>query len=258
MSEQARTARIVVPLPLDGDGPRFAPDSLKAMGVNCVELCPAPTPLSEKGREELQARLHEAHLTAAFVTSNPEGWALDTLRQTFELGDALEVEGVVTNAPPRDIDEQQAVGWLEKAVAIAKANGIPLLIENRPGTWADSSRSCLRYIDRADPAWLGAAFDPAGFVALREHPFLLAFMSGHLKARSRLIRARDAVFGDGRLVRINAGNAEIAELVSAALARGFDGFFGVGGSAAELEDVQLELGDFRELLDALGLEGFVS
>jgi hypothetical protein len=102
------------------------------------------------------------------------------------------------------------------------------------------------------------AFNPAGFVALRQHPFLTSFMSGHLKSRMQLLRIQDAAFEDGRSLRVNEGNAEIAELVSAALARSYSGFFGLGNSHSDSAAIQQALEDFQRLLADLGLESSVS
>jgi sugar phosphate isomerase/epimerase len=215
----------------------------------------------------LRVRLSQAGLTTVFLSSGDEageGWSLGALREAFELARFFGAEGVITTAPPRDRDansdiEQPAVaGWLAGAVALAEANGLALLIENRPGTWAGVSRDFKQFIGQTSSPWLRVAFNPAGFVALREHPFLTAFMSGHLKSRMQLLRIQDAAFEDGRSLRVNEGNAEIAELVSAALARSYSGFFGVGNSHSDSAGIQQALEDFQRLLADLGLERIVS
>jgi hypothetical protein len=86
---------------------------------------------------------------------------------------------------------------------------------------------------------------------LREHPFLSAFMPGHLKSHLRLLRVADAAFGDRTPVRLGQGNAEVAELVSALLARGFDGLFAV--AAADLAATVQALSDFTRLVAEVGL-----
>jgi sugar phosphate isomerase/epimerase len=211
-------------------------------------------------QQALRESLCDAGLPVAFITATDEageGWTIDSLRETYALAGVFEPECVVTAAPPRASDgglnERQAADWLLAATALAEANGVPLLVENRPGSWADTGRAFGQFIDQVASPWLGAAFNPAGFVALREHPFLSAFMPGHLKQRLQLLRIRDARLEDGGVVRANDGNAEVAELVSAAMARGFGGFFAVDTPGAEPEEVRQALADLKQLLAMLGL-----
>jgi sugar phosphate isomerase/epimerase len=246
---------------LVGDRPRVAPASLKSWGCDAVELlrwqiAPLPGPAQEALRESLC----EAAVVTAFINATDEageGWKLESLRESYVLAGAFGAECVVTVAPPRALDggvnERQAAEWLNAATAMAEASGLPLLVENRPGTWADTGQAYNKLIGRVDSPWLGVAFNPAGFAALREHPFLTAFMPGHLKSRMHMLRIRDARFEDGGVVPVNYGNAEIAELVSAALARGFGGFFAVGAPGAEPEAARQALADFKQMLALLGL-----
>jgi sugar phosphate isomerase/epimerase len=258
VSRPAFASRLVAPLPLEEGQLRFEPEQLKAEGCDRVELHGGKVAaLWAPDRRALQHRLSEAGLTAAFITSEGEGWTLDALQEAFALCGAFEAEGVVVNAPPSRVDQPAAAAWLDAAVALAEANALPLLIENRPGTWAGTSREFNRFIGQTDSPWLQVAFDPAGFAALREHPFLTAFMSGRLKSRLQLLRIRDAAFEDGRSVRVNEGNAEVAELVSAALARSYPGFFSVGHSHGTFEEIRVALEDFGRLLAELGLENSV-
>jgi sugar phosphate isomerase/epimerase len=262
LSKPAFTASITAPLPLVGDQPRFAPASLKTWGCDGAELRRHQVaPLSGPHRKALRQDLNEAGLATAFITSSDEageGWSLEALREALALAAFFGAECVVTGAPPRGsnstIGEREAAEWLEAATALAEAGAIPLLVENRPGTWADTGRGFNQFMGQAVSPWLRTAFDPAGFVALREHPFLTAFMPGHLKSRLHVLRIRDARFADGCIVPVNHGNAEIAELVSAALARSFGGFFAVGTPDAGPDEVRQALADFKQLLVALGLE----
>jgi sugar phosphate isomerase/epimerase len=220
------------------------------------QALPVPGPDQQALRESLCG----AGLPVALITSTVEGgdgWTLESLRKAYALARVFEPECIVTAAPPRDSDaglnERQAADWLLAATALAEANGVPLLVENRPGSWADTGRAFEQFIDQVASPWLGAAFNPAGFVGLREHPFLTAFMPGHLKRRLHLLRIRDARFEDGGMVRLNQGNAEIAELVSATMARGIGGFFALAAPGAEPEELRQSLADLKQLLAMLGL-----
>ncbi len=264
MSSRGHTPQIVAALPVDAGQPRFAPETLSAWGFQGVELYRwQVAPLPGPARLALREGLNPAALPVLIISSADEvgaGWSLDALKDTFELARFFGAEGVATTAPPRDMGlgsvggSQAAASWLKSAVVLAERNGLPLLIENRPGTWAAASSDFRKLIGQVDSPWLRVAFNPAGFAALREHPFLTAFMPGHLKSLMQLLRIHDAAFEDGRDIRLNNGNAEIAELVSAALARSYSGFFGIGTSQARLEDLRLALEDFKRLLADLGLE----
>jgi sugar phosphate isomerase/epimerase len=268
VSRRAHTPQIVAALPLDRDQLRFALESLTAWGCQAVELYRwQVAPLPGPARLTLRAGLNQAGLPVAIISSadeGGEGWSLDALQEAFELAHFFGAEGVVTTTPPRGLGvssldgSQAATGWLKSAVELAEGNGLPLLVENRPGTWAAASLDFRHFIGQIDSPRLRVAFNPAGFVALREHPFLRAFMSGHLKSQMQLLRIRDAAFEDGRNVHVNDGNAEIAELVSAALARSYSGFFGVGNSQSGSADIQQALEDFRRLLAELGLESIIT
>jgi sugar phosphate isomerase/epimerase len=264
LSNPTLAPRITAPLPLAGDQPRYAPVSLKAWGCDGVELLRQDTALlSGPARDALRQTVGEARLAVALINSTDragDGWSLEALREAYALAGFFKAECVVTGAPPHGsasgLNEREAAEWLDAAAALAEASAIPLLVENRPDTWADTGRGFSQFISQAVSPWLRAAFNPAGFVALREHPFLTAFMPGSLKSQLHLLRIRDARFEDGAIVPVNDGNAEIAELVSAALARSFDGFFAVGAPEDGPQDVRQALTDFKQLLVALGLESF--
>jgi len=258
LSRPAFTPSITAPLPLAGGQPRIEPASLSAWGCAGVELRrDQAAALTGAARQALRQNLAEAGLGTAFISNLGEAEGaptLQTLSEALELAAFFGAEYVVTGAPTRTSSESQAAEWLQAAAGLAEVAGIRLLVENRPGTWADTGAGFDKFMSRSASPWLQIAFDPAGFVALREHPFLTAFMPGHLKSRLQVLRVRDARFEDSHVVPVNDGNAEIAELVSAALARGFGGFFAVGTAEAGPDDVRRALTEFNELLAALGLD----
>jgi sugar phosphate isomerase/epimerase len=244
--------------------PIIAPETLKAWGCEGVELDGIKVAsMSDSARQALRGNLRDVGLVTTIVTSTGdarEGWTLDTLLKAYALACSLDAKCVVTTAPPRTSpsgpEELQMVEWLGAASSLAEARAIPLLIENRPATWADTGQAFDRFIGQAVSPWVGVAFNPVQFVILREHPFLTSFMPSHMKSRIHLIRIQDAVFADGHTVPVNEGNAEVAELVSAVLARGFDGLFIVGAPEAGPQEVGQALADFRHLLARLDSESF--
>jgi sugar phosphate isomerase/epimerase len=209
----------------------------------------------------LRDELQRSGLEVAVISSAAEDgdeWQQEALAPAFDLAGFFRARGVLTYAPPAGggsgLDAGRLAGWLETASALAARQQITLLLCNRPRTWADTGKRFNQLLARIEAPWVEAAFDPVGFVALREHPFLVSFMPGHLKSRLRWLRICDATFETGAEVALNEGNAEIKELVSAVLARGFDGFFSVhphqqdAGPAA----IHAALAEFWRLLDSLG------
>jgi sugar phosphate isomerase/epimerase len=134
----------------------------------------------------------------------------------------------------------------------AQAHGLTLLVENRPGTYACSGARLGDLLEGVNSPALGALFNPAAFVARREHPFLTAFMVTPAKSYTRCVRVRDARFEDGQPVLPNQGNGELRELVSALAARSFDGFYsldpGIAGGAASFG---VALGAFETIVETL-------
>jgi sugar phosphate isomerase/epimerase len=233
---------------LAGGAPAFELEALRRWGITAVELAQADLAgLSAGERARLQAVWQAAGLALAAVrASGPE-----TVAEALTLAGEWGAGHVVAHAPPRET-ALDADAWLGQAAAQAEAQAVPLLIENHPGTWADTGQSLAALLQSAPAAWVGAAFDPAGLAARREHPFLTAWMPGALKTRIRLLRLADAAFAAGQPTRLNAGNAEIKELVSAMLARGFDGDFALAPLGPGAAAMATAAADAQALLAELG------
>ena len=134
--------------------------------------------------------------------------------------------------------------------ARAEATGQILLVENHPQS-SVSTGAALGGLAAA--AKVGACFDPAGFVALRRHPFLTEFLPGSLKQRIACLRLRDALFEDGSEALPDRGNAELRELVSALEVRGYQGLYALSPFGAGLyeEALAAACGSVRGMLDEL-------
>jgi sugar phosphate isomerase/epimerase len=246
--------RLCLDLPLAHGEPVYPLAGCAAWGCAAVDLEQRDLDaLGEAGCRRLRAALRQAGLTVAAIRSRPAG----ELAEAFQLVGALGAEYVVAGAPRREApaaDSGHAAAWLSAAADLAETNGIPLLLENRPGTWADTGQRYDQLLRQAPWPWVGAAFDPAGFAALHEHAFLAAFLPAALKPRLRLLRIADATLEDGARVRLNTGNAEIQELVSALLARSFDGFFSVCPLGPDPAQARQAVADFRAMLAELDWE----
>ena len=105
--------------------------------------------------------------------------------------------------------------------------------------WPADGATLGQFIVQVNRPGLRACFAPAGFVALKKHPFLTEFLPGPLKRQIACLRLRDALFEDGSEVLPNQGNAELKELASALESRSYCGWYalslpGQGDYAARL------------------------
>ncbi len=237
--------RVCLPLPAADAPPPYTAEQLRGWEVQAGELAQSDlAALTEAGQARLRAALQDAGLGVAAIRAS----GADTLAEAFAQARAWAAEYVVTPAPAGE----DAATWLSQAASLAEAHAVPLLVENGPATLADTGQHFAALLRRAPADWIGAAFDPAGFTALREHAFLTAWMPGALKTRLRLLRVADATFETGAPARLNHGNAEVKELVSALLARGFDGLFALRPLGPTASEVETAVADFHALLAELG------
>jgi sugar phosphate isomerase/epimerase len=258
--------RLSTPLPVKG---AQLPDQFEQLARwNCHYVELARTDLLQicQGlRLDISQMLEDAGVHVAAITSSTEdgqGWGRKDLEEAFELASFFGAEGVITPAPPTEgahmLDQDQLETWLKTTTALAEQRQVKLLLQNRPHTWADTGRRLDQLISLADTAWPGVAFDPAGFVAAREHPFLTSFKPRRFKPSVYLLRISDALFENGARVEVGQGNAETKELVSALLARSFAGFFSAWSYApgASIGQIERAFADFGTLMESLGRRGF--
>lgn len=234
--------RLCLPLPAADGALPYSLEQLRRWAIQTVELAQAD--LAKAGQTRLRAALQDAGLAVAVIRANADG----ALTEAFALARAWGAEYVVAPAPAGE----DAEAWINRAANLAEAHAVPLLVENRPASRGDTGQHFEALLRPAPASWIGAAFDPAGFAALREHAFLTAWMPGALKTRLRLLRVADATFEGGAPARLNHGNAEVKELVSAMLARGFDGLFALRPLGSAAADVETAAADFHALLAELG------
>ena len=124
-----------------------------------------------------------------------------------------------------DEGRDEVIARLARMAELAAQSGTMLLVENQPGTYAQTGVQLGELLVGVNSPALGAAFNPAGFVACKLHPFLIAFMAGPAKNYVRCLRIRDARLEDGQPVLPDQGNGDLRELISALAARSYDGFY---------------------------------
>jgi sugar phosphate isomerase/epimerase len=146
----------------------------------------------------------------------------------------------------------EVIGRFQDMVRLAAESETVLLVENLPGSYCQSGQRLGDLVEGVSSPFLAAVFNPAHFVALKEHPFLVAFMPGPAKIYVRCLRVRDAVYEDGRAVLPDQGNGDLRELVSALACRNYDGFFSLdSGLPASPEGFRAAYAAFCGIVNAL-------
>lgn len=225
--------------------------------------CPAQLTIEE--RHDVVSVLDDANLTVAAVSSTVGRVPLDedlalqleTLRRQIEVAKRFEAVRLCVTAFLVDGQELQehlveVLDRFGQFATIAESSDVILLVENAPGTYSQTAQLLGDLLAGLNSPYVRASFNPAYSVAQHRHPFQTGFGSGRLKQHLEMIRMRDALFEDGGAVMPDQGNAELRELVSAATARGFDGFLSVDpGLDATPEGFRRAYQAFRGMLDDL-------
>lgn len=217
-------ARLCAPLPAAEYQQSLA--TIAALGLRAVELTPSWLDVSEdesvvaETERELAFRGIEAALVRLPPRQAPPRELDEVVATALALAARLKAPYAVLSSAALD-QEGDVAGRLSALAERAEAAGVTLLLENHPRGIATGEALGAMVAAVGRPVLAGAV-DPAGFVAMRKHPFLTEFMAGPLKRQVRCLRLRDALF-DGTEVPPNQGNAELKELVSALECRGYRG-----------------------------------
>ncbi len=181
---------------------------------------------------------------------------LPTFRRALACARLLEVKRLIVSAPPRpgragkETGQGKALDYFAGRVCLAEAEGIGLLVENRPGTFCDTSAACEEAIWAVGSPGLRLAFNPAHFARMNERPFL------GIKPRIRKLAAQlylcDALFDNDLCQPVGFGNGEVKELVSILRCRSFSGYFTlkIGFGRGEVNFVKA-LRAFWDLLETM-------
>lgn len=112
-----------------------------------------------------------------------------------------------------------------KICRIGKSYGIGVLIENNSNTCLSDNDILTSIFKSVNEKSAGLIFNPLEFAKLKSHPFFHVFYNSKIKTSISFMRVTDGLYADGRPVYPGEGNAEVKELVSALLARGYKGYF---------------------------------
>lgn len=147
---------------------------------------------------------------------------------SLDLADTIGVKTLVTFAPLRDARDQpdafkRIVEMLRAVAERAASRGAVLHLENFPGSWADSSDSCLALMKAVDHPAFGYIWDVANLYEVEKVHFLEGYKK--LKPYIRNVHLKDARFEDGKIVWtiFGEGDTDIKGQIETLKADGYKG-----------------------------------
>jgi len=145
--------------------------------------------------------------------------------EVFRKANLLNVENIKVQLGDNCDNEDEIVDMLASLGKMGKAYGISVLCENRSNSFMSTDNNISKIFKRLPGEYTGFIFNPLEFAKMKRHPFLNEFYNSKLKGKVRFLRINDGLFSDGSPTLPGEGNAEIKEMTSALLARGFKGYF---------------------------------
>ena len=258
-------ARLCAPTDAVGPDPAPAVALLRELGLDGCELRTVDgqevLDLPASRRRDVAALLRQAGMSVALLSTDigrggiegPAAPQRERLQRALELAALFCAPGVRVYAyTGPETRRGEAVERLARFAELAAGGGVTLLVENLPGTYGASGRQLGELIRAVGSPALGALFNPAGFAARKEHPFLSAFSGGPLKRQLRCLRVRDGTLEDGAPVPPGEGNGELKEIISALMARCYDGLFSLDpGLSPSPAGFRAALEAYRAMVDSL-------
>lgn len=123
------------------------------------------------------------------------------------------------------IENKEQIRKLEELLRIGKSYGIGVVFENNRSVPVSREKNLSALFKQFSGFEPGVVFNPLEFAAMKAHPFFHVFYNSKLKSNIRFLRVNDGLFEDGSPTLPGEGNAELKELVSALLARSYNGYF---------------------------------
>lgn len=167
--------------------------------------------------------------------------AAEVLAMSLELADRLAVRSLITfgvERSPLDVESDFArvVDLLGEAVDIAAARGFDVLLENLPGTWADTGENCLRLLDGVGRSNFGYVWDTGNLYEAEARPFRTSYEL--LRPYIRDVHLKDGSIIDGRMVwqRFGTGETDIAGQIETLRQDGYTGTLTVEAKCEPHED----------------------
>jgi len=208
-------------------------DVLEGEGIISLEIGLESLMQSPVQGKEIRGKLDRRGFTVSVLASeesivgHPDA-SKAHLEATFALAHLLGAKYVRTPAPLRSAggerDYQRLLQHLKGVVKLAKENDVTLLLENKPGTYADTSQAHGQLLQAVNSPHLRAALNPANLVRMGEHPCYGVVRSGPVKRFLDQLYVVDATFKGDAYVLPGRGNAELRESISDLRCRSFSGF----------------------------------
>jgi 3-dehydroshikimate dehydratase len=121
-----------------------------------------------------------------------------------------------------DADRREVMRRIQAMVDMAAVAGVTMLHENEKGIYGEQPDRCLDLHQNVTGPNFRATFDPANFVQAGVKPFDDAYPL--LKPYIAYFHIKDAIMGEGRVVPAGQGDGQVREVMTAAVASGYDGF----------------------------------
>lgn len=208
----------------------------KAFGINYTAVSPGlfKAPLAS----EMMA-LHANHL----------------LPMGLDLADDLGVKTLILFGPTRAEQElpgefEQVVELISKAVHQAVGRGFTVQLENLPGSWADTSDSCLALLDAVNHPDFGYVWDTGNLYESEQEHFRAGYEK--LKPYIRNVHLKDGAVVDGKMVwmRYGEGVTDVKGQVEALIADNYSGTLVLEAACQphELEDFPISVAYLKSFI----------
>jgi sugar phosphate isomerase/epimerase len=179
----------------------------------------------------------------------------EILSMSLDLAERIEVDTLITFGVERsDLDDEadlaRVIDLLGDAADVAATRGFQLLLENIPGSWADTGESCLAILEGVGRSNFGYVWDTGNLYEAEQRPFRESYEL--LKPYIRNVHLKDGSFIDGRMVwqRFGSGETDIAGQVAALQEDGYAGTLTVEAKCEphEDQDFLVSMGYLRSVL----------
>ena len=165
----------------------------------------------------------------------------ELLTMSLELAERLEVGRLITFGVERspldaESDFGRVVDLIGEAVDVAAARGFDVLLENIPGSWADTGENCLRILEGVGRSRFGYVWDTGNLYEAEARHFRTSYEL--LRPHIRDVHLKDGSIVDGRMVwqRFGTGETDIAGQVETLRRDGYTGSLTVEAKCEPHED----------------------